>query len=892
MNTKRFSFGKGLLTILVVVLLTFTLFACGDKDQDLLDTSIDNLAVIFGSGDNAASVTKDLNLPSTLGEATVSWSSSNTTVITNAGVVNRQFSDVSVTLTATATLNDATATKTFSLTVKGHDVNAALAAIVLAGPNITYDSSTEVYTLIGNITLPATTNGLTIEWESTIPAVLSNTGVVVRPEFGSVDANVILIATINNIEREFEISVPAITEKPVLLILQEARDQLLLAGVSDGVTTNITLPLSVGTEGVTVTWASSHPLVITTAGVVTRQEDNTTVTLTATLFLSNQTLTKEFEVVVIAVVGALVVDDIAEAISISTRGTIVDRTYVEIKDVTVIGVTTEGVVFADASGILFAYRGSNYAATDVVVGNVYNVKGVTESFFGSWQLSSQSGRPVEFFASTGAVTVVTPTVATSVTDLLSNHAIPDGIDPHLTYQYYSVTARVRIQGTDRYDTILVDEDYDGPNFNTTANTTTDKNFVVVYFPSNKAAFDAFDGEVVTVNILLYGYHSTRKIFTVLFIEKVADIEVNLSDEGSVNAEETALRATFANEYITATTLTLPTTGVFETTISWTSSHPELINAETGVLTLPAEGSTEVTLTAVIVKNDAEKEVEFKINVGETIRTVQYARDAALGTVLSIEATITSVSFDTANQAVLFVQDATAGIYIYKVPAEFKDLLVVGNTVRIRAARGVFSESTQLISTIKVSLVTPSIPVTPTVVTEPLDLFNYNGQQVSVTGYLMQTYTGTPSDYDLVTTEGRFRLRLVSSNDALDAQRTAIFNKLVGVAAGTEITVIGGATNFFANMQIILFEESQITIGALGTTEQLGAVAASRLLLPEENDEIVGDMTLPTTGLFGAVVTWTSSHPEVISAAGVVTRSTEDDILVTLTYEVKLIQQLF
>src|SRR5690606_33439969 len=50
------------------------------------------------------------------------------------------------------------------------------------------------------------------------------------------------------------------------------------------VSTNLTLPASV--NGVTLTWASSNPAVISTAGVVSRAiTDNTVVTLTATTSL-------------------------------------------------------------------------------------------------------------------------------------------------------------------------------------------------------------------------------------------------------------------------------------------------------------------------------------------------------------------------------------------------------------------------------------------------------------------------------------------------------------------------------------------------------------------------------------------------------------------------------
>lgn len=48
------------------------------------------LAIGFASGDSAASVTKNLTLPATgLDNSTVTWASSNTNAINNAGVVSQ-----------------------------------------------------------------------------------------------------------------------------------------------------------------------------------------------------------------------------------------------------------------------------------------------------------------------------------------------------------------------------------------------------------------------------------------------------------------------------------------------------------------------------------------------------------------------------------------------------------------------------------------------------------------------------------------------------------------------------------------------------------------------------------------------------------------------------------
>jgi hypothetical protein len=99
------------------------------------------------------------------------------------------------------------------------------------------------------------------------------------------------------------------------LNLGESPDQLdelntqwaaLDLGDLTGVTENLTLPTTLGTKGVTVSWASSNPSVISTLGVVTQPEKyNKPVVLTATVMLTVDeklyTLEKVFKATVLGV---------------------------------------------------------------------------------------------------------------------------------------------------------------------------------------------------------------------------------------------------------------------------------------------------------------------------------------------------------------------------------------------------------------------------------------------------------------------------------------------------------------------------------------------------------------------------------------------------------------
>lgn len=141
----------------------------------------------------------------------------------------------------------------------------------------------------------------TITWKSDNPDVISDGGTVIRPE---TDTNVTLTATIKagtvSDTKTFTVRVPKTNPEEDLKLFAE---QLTLnAGY---ISEDITLPTSTGDAK--VDWDSSKPDVISQDGVVTRQETNTEVTLTATLSLDGaKDVEKKFNVIVLAEGGNVV----------------------------------------------------------------------------------------------------------------------------------------------------------------------------------------------------------------------------------------------------------------------------------------------------------------------------------------------------------------------------------------------------------------------------------------------------------------------------------------------------------------------------------------------------------------------------------------------------------
>ncbi|MEK3911884.1 S-layer homology domain-containing protein [Paenibacillus sp. FSL H7-0331] len=90
------------------------------NSETAVAASINALVIGYTSGDSATSVTQNLTLATTdaANGTTITWSSSNTAVVSNTGVVVRQAADTVVTLTATVSSGSNSGTKEFQVTVK------------------------------------------------------------------------------------------------------------------------------------------------------------------------------------------------------------------------------------------------------------------------------------------------------------------------------------------------------------------------------------------------------------------------------------------------------------------------------------------------------------------------------------------------------------------------------------------------------------------------------------------------------------------------------------------------------------------------------------------------------------------------------------------------------
>lgn len=147
-------------------------------------------------GDLSAVVT-NLTLPVLFEEASISWTSSDTSTINIDGIVNQPLyaaGDKDVTLTATLTVNAESKIKTFTAHVLALP-QTDTEKVSVAKANLTIGDTTAV---TSNLILPSEQDGCTVTWSSTDTTILANDGTVTRPTLGSGNATITLTATITS----------------------------------------------------------------------------------------------------------------------------------------------------------------------------------------------------------------------------------------------------------------------------------------------------------------------------------------------------------------------------------------------------------------------------------------------------------------------------------------------------------------------------------------------------------------------------------------------------------------------------------------------------------------------------------------------------------------------
>jgi len=274
-----------------------------------------SFSVIAGANSDPGALVSDLILPVEGPSNTlIAWSSSDPSLLSNAGEVNRPAplaGDSSLVLAADITRGQARALRQFVLTLLALPAGEA-EAVAADAQALVFDSFRGTNPAPDQITsslpLPATgSNGSRILWSSDAPSVIAPDGTLTRPSYLQGDALVSLSASLSlgqaGAQKSFALRVPALPDNDAAALSLDL-DWLGFEtirganGSPAAVTENLSLPQS-GPNGSSILWRSDHPA-ISDAGLVTRQESgNSAVTLGATLNLGGQSASQQFELVVL-----------------------------------------------------------------------------------------------------------------------------------------------------------------------------------------------------------------------------------------------------------------------------------------------------------------------------------------------------------------------------------------------------------------------------------------------------------------------------------------------------------------------------------------------------------------------------------------------------------------
>lgn len=674
---------KKILSFLMAIAFLFVVAACGDKTEELLKGAKDSLTITTASGDSLTSITKNVTLVTKWKEATVTWASSDTSVIANDGKVTRPSHDAGnkeVTLTATLTVNKKKVEKPFTLTVIAMaKTDAEKLAEAKAALAITFHTGEDKDSIKNHLTLPVTEGGATVTWNSSNPAVISNAGQVARPSFNATDAVVALTATLTigsiNDTKVFPVKVLKNESVTDAELVAETKNAIIVNNHDTTATGNFLLPV-VGSNGSTISWKSDNAAIVIetivkdgfiTAKIVRPEygEADATVKLVATITNGDVTDTSEYEIKVFAIdslptpiadfkLTAKEGDSITfKAIVIGFKG--VEHTGKLIKD------TYKGAYLYDGTQTIYWHNKSELPKLNI--GDEIQVNGKYGINYGVPQVID-----VTYDLLSTGNSLPVPTVIT-LADLPIN-----GVRDSLHANY------VRLQGV----FLTKNDDYyqitqDGITYTVWDQTIASNGEFV------SGVLDNYINKTVNINVLANDYHTTSKIWRLVFANHDDDIEeVSLSEQEMIDQAKALIN--FPSqidsnlEFITSTP-----SGV---TIEWSSSHPEIISNE-GKVVLP-EVETDVTLTATFTYGDKTDTKEIIVTVLTTAIPNLTVKEALLAED-NAEIKVEGIVVANAGTGYILYSDGAYGLVYTNAQGTAK----VGDLVALKVTMGTYRELRQL-----------------------------------------------------------------------------------------------------------------------------------------------------------------------------------------------------
>jgi len=336
------------------------------------------------------------------------------------------------------------------------------------------------------------------------------------------------------------------------------------------------------------------------------------------------------------------------------------------------------------------------------------------------------------------------------------------------------------------------------------------------------------------------------------------------------------------DYESTSALDLPHIAPYGSSITWELVELNLedqVSLSQNLITILDGESFQFTLKVILTNGTYTSEVLFTITAGEPeVMTIAEYLEAELYQRVKLHVMVTNQIYDLElDMQWIFIQDHS-GATSFFIPIDW-DLFSheTGSTITIR---GIVDE--MFLSRIEFDSSSELMDITPRLVEEQKDLIFIEDQLVQIEG-LLGTLDLANGFFEVINPKGSILVHVplyISSNMIIYYE-----SLLSNAQFGQVLTVWGNAADFGDDFGLILRDLDGIYVMNTFNYPYVKTVIESQYLLtlPPQTMESIRLQTsqeLP----FEAVITWSSSHPSVLSSSGEYT-SPSSDTVVTMTYTI-------
>ena len=552
-----------------------------------------------------------------------------------------------------------------------------------------------------------------------------------------------------------------VVEDSAVQTLQEAYDSLnALITDPSNITGGFSVPTALKGGEVTAEWSSTNPGVLTVGeeseGLATVTvnrpafgDPDAEVTLKAMLSIpsaldAEQVLQLEWTIeltIKANTVEEVSIENIADVLAVTEVE--YDGTYqVTLSGLTIVAKGNQSAFAYDGTGIIQVY-GGDMALLEV--GNVYTMSATIEWYYGVWELTdwtaTEEPESDPKMPEPEEVTDLQSYLDAMIASGENLYADGNAASGAFHVRHLKVTGKVYVipGDTSNYNTYIVPSDYDTTQAWVSGTDENPAKGLMLYYDSKDMdAVRAYDGLLVTIEVLLYTYRSNNDAFAIYYIGGPNGIEATLTDGEKLSIDANSL--SLPSSILEPTTLVLPSSGDNGTIITWVSSDETIINSSTGEVTMPPTGLATVTLTATLeIGTETPVTKVFTIVVGDQ-SSIKAALDAEEGT----EATVVGKVNAIIDNKTFSITDGEYAIYIYDGAGTYTSSaetpVAIGDVVEVVGERSQYN-----------GLIQVKFPTSLTVLTTQTfeDLPVLDGNTMDLSGDLSHlqghyfTFTGVP-----------------------------------------------------------------------------------------------------------------------------------------------------